>query len=109
MFTKLPKSDVLPKIFVKMTQNVQILLDIFNKSALRIILSVCLHVVVCGYKTGRGWVHAVVCRNKTGRETKNALYLNEILHGKPRGFPIVRDRVLCKQTLRETKDHNDKH
>jgi len=39
MFTKLPKSDVLPKVFVKMTQKIQILLDIFNKSVLRIILS----------------------------------------------------------------------
>jgi len=87
MFTKLPKSDVLLKIFVKMTQKVQILLDIFNKSALRIILSTCLHVVVCGYKTGR--------------ETKNTLYLKKILHGKPHGFPIVcvRSRVLYKQTL----------
>jgi len=44
-----------------MTQKIQILLDIFNKSALRIILSACLHAVVCGYKTGRDWVHAVVC------------------------------------------------
>jgi len=33
MFTKLPKSDVLPKIFVKMTQKIQILLDILHKSA----------------------------------------------------------------------------
>jgi len=87
MFTKLPKSDVLPKIFVKMTQKIQILLDIFNKSVLRIILSACLHAVVCG--------------NKTSRETKNALYLNEILHEKPCGFPLVRVRgcVLHKQTL----------
>jgi len=99
MFTILPKSDVLPKIFVKMTQKIQILLDTFNKSALRIILSACLHAVVCGYKTGRGWVHAVVCGNKIGRETKNALYLNEILHRKPRGFPLVRGRVLYKQTI----------
>jgi len=99
MFTKLPKSDVLPKIFVKMTQKVQILLDIFNKSTLPIILFSCLHAVVCGYKTDRGWVHAVVCGNKTGREIKNALCLNEILHGKPRGFPLVRGRVLYKQTL----------
>jgi len=37
MFTKLPKSDVLHKMFVKMTQKIIILLDIFNKSALRII------------------------------------------------------------------------
>jgi len=29
MFTNLPKSDVLLKIFVKMTQKIQILLDIF--------------------------------------------------------------------------------
>jgi len=86
MFTKLPKSYVLPKIFVRMTQKIQILLNIFNKKALRIILSACLNAVVCGYKTGRGWVYAVVCGNKTNRETKNALYLNEILHGKPRGF-----------------------
>jgi len=43
MFTKLPKSDALPKIFIKITQKIQILLDIFNKSALRIILSACLH------------------------------------------------------------------
>jgi len=33
MFTKLLKSDVLPKIFVKMTQKIQILLDILHKSA----------------------------------------------------------------------------
>jgi len=101
MFTTLPKSDVLPKIFVKITQKIQILLDIFNKSALRIILSACLHAVVCCYKTGRGWVHAVVCGNKTGRETKNALYLNEILHRKPSGFLLVRGRVrvLYKQTF----------
>jgi len=32
MFTKLPKIDVLFKIFVKMTQNIQILLDILHKS-----------------------------------------------------------------------------
>jgi len=64
-------------------------------------LSACLHAVVCGYKTGRGWVHAVVCGNKTGRETKNALYMNEILHGKS-GFPLVRGRVLYKQTLEDT-------
>jgi len=31
MFIKLPKSDVLPKIFVKMTQKIQILLDILQK------------------------------------------------------------------------------
>jgi len=69
------KSDVLPKIFVKMTQKIQILLDIFNKSALRIILPACLHAIVSGYKTGRGWVHAVVGGNKTGRETKNTLFI----------------------------------
>jgi len=55
-FTKLPKSDVLSKIFVKITQKIQILLDILNKSALLMILSVCLHAVVCDYKTGHGWV-----------------------------------------------------
>jgi len=93
-FTKLPKSDVFPKIFVKITQKIQILLDIFNKSALRIILSARLHAVVCG--------------NKTGRETKNALYLNEILHGKPRGFPIVRGRVLCKQNLMSIYTERDR-
>jgi len=32
MFTKLPISDVLPKIFVKMTQKIQILLHILHKS-----------------------------------------------------------------------------
>jgi len=49
--------------------------------------------------------HAVVCGYKTGRETKNALDLNEILHGKSRGFPLVRGRgrVLYKQTLKVRK------
>jgi len=32
MFTKLPKSDVLPKIFVKLTQKIQIFLDILHKN-----------------------------------------------------------------------------
>jgi len=69
----LPKSDILPKIFVKMTQKIHILLDILQKSASQPplpthMLSVtCLHAVVCGCNTGRGWVHAVVCGNKTGR------------------------------------------
>jgi len=34
MFTKLPKSYVLPKIFVEISQKIQILLDILNKSTL---------------------------------------------------------------------------
>jgi len=56
--------------------------------------------------TGRGWVHAVFCGNKTGRKTNNALCLNEILHGKPRGFPILRGRVLYKQTFIQSAKTN---
>jgi len=73
MFTKLPKSDVLLRIFVKMTQKIQVLLYILHKSAshtplpAHMLFATCLQVIVCGYKTGRGWVHAVVCDNKTGR------------------------------------------
>jgi len=63
MFTKLPKSDVLPKIFVKMTQTIQILLDIFNKSALRILLPerVCLRL------QDRSWLDARGCLRKQKR------------------------------------------
>jgi len=43
----------------------------------------------------------------TKQVAKNALYLNEILHRKPRGFPLVRGRVLYKQTFNAAFTLND--
>jgi len=100
MFTNLPKSDVLPKIFVKLTQKFKFCSTFSTKVPYA--YTVCdLSVRGClRLQDGlRDWVHAVVCGNKTCRETKNALYLNEILHGKLCGLPLVHGRVLYKQTF----------
>jgi len=88
MFTKLPKSDLCPRFLLKLLKKFKFCSTFCTKVPPRPPLPTHMSSATC--------LHAIVCSNKTGHETKNALYLNEILHGKPR---LVRGRVLHQQTF----------
>jgi len=116
MFSKFPKSDILLKIFVKMTPKIQILLDILHKIALKVHfyqVSIARFTLILVWEASappdpRYLRHIIICdlsarsclrlqdRPRLSAQTKNDFFLNEISHGKLRTFPLVRvhDRVL---------------